>query len=129
MILKIQNSSCVVMDETKKTNDENSKPDIVPTDIMEINTVNPTIITPSVLQTAPTTMASKKMRSNIPKNEQKTTAKTNIATSPWLRLLAQPRTKILPSQEYLKQCRMKTAKTSKRKLDNTDINKFRDRPS
>ena len=113
----------------KKTNEENSKPDIVPPDIMETNRVNQTIITPSVLQIAPKTMASKTMRSNIPMNKQTTTAKANIATSPWLRFLAQPCTKILPSQEYLKQCRMKTAKTNKRKLDNTDINKFGDRPS
>ena len=112
MILKIQNSLRVVMDEMKKTTEENSKPDIVPPDIMEINTVNQTTITTSVLQTAPTTMASTTMRSNIPTNKQKTTAKTNIATSPWLRLLAQPCTTILPSHEYLKQCRMKTAKTS-----------------
>ena len=96
---------------------------------MEINTINQTTMTTSVLQTVPTTMASTTMRSIIPTNKQKTTAKTNIATSPWLRFLEQPCTKILRSQEYLKQCRMKTAKTSKQKLDNTDINKFGDRPS
>ncbi len=129
MISKIQTPSCVVMDETMKTNKENSKPDIVPPDIMEINTVNQTIITTSVLKTAPTMMASKTMRSNIPMNKQKTTTKTNTATSPWLRFLAQPCTKILPSQEYLKQCQMKTAKTNKRKLNNTDINRFHDCPS
>ena len=85
-------------------NNEHRQADIVPPDIMEINTVNQTIITTSVLKTASTTMASKAMRSNIPTNKQKTTAKTNTATSPWLRFLAQPCTKILPSQEYLKQC-------------------------
>ena len=61
MISKIQTPSCVVMDETKKTNKENSKPDIVPPDIMEINTVNQTNIMTSVLQTAPKTL--KTMRS------------------------------------------------------------------
>ena len=97
---------------------------------MDIDTVNQITIETSILKPAPTTtMASKTMRSNIPTNKQKTTAKTNIATSPWLRFLAQPCTKILPSQEYLKQCRMKTAKTNKQKLDNTDINKFGDCPS
>ena len=35
MILKIQTLSCVVMDETKKTNKENSKPNIVPPELIK----------------------------------------------------------------------------------------------
>ena len=76
------------------------QPDIVPPDIMDIDTV-----------TQSTTASS----STTSKTKSKTVHFNEIAD-----------VKIIKCRPY---SRLKTAKTNKQKIDNTDINKFGDRPS
>ena len=83
------------------------QPDIVPPDIMDIDTVTQSTTATGILKTALSATASKTKSKTVHFNE--------IAD-----------VKIIECRPY---SWMKTAKTSKRKLGNTDINKFGDRPS
>ena len=76
-------------------------PNIVPLDIMDIDTVT------SILKTALSATASKTKSKTVHFNEI-----TDV--------------EIIECRPY---SRMKTAKTNKRKLDNSDNNRFGDRPS
>ena len=83
------------------------QPDIVPPDIMDIDTVTQLTTATGILKTASSATASKTKSKTVHFNE--------IAD-----------VKIIECRPY---SRMKTAKTNKQKIDNSDINRFGDRPS
>ena len=83
------------------------QPDIVPPDIMDIDTVTQLITATGILKIAPSA----------------TTLKTRLKT---VHFNAIADVKII---KYRSHSRMKTAKKNKRKLENSDNNKFSDRPS
>ena len=92
-----------------KTPPENNvrQPNIVPPDIMEIDTVTQSTTATGILKTASPATASKTKSKTVHFNE--------IAD-----------VKIIECRPH---SRMKTARTNKRKIDNSDINRFGDRPS
>ena len=143
MISKIQPSSCVAMDETKKTNKENSKlrADIKATQ----NSIKKLRV-----ETRKVTKDIRVHFGNENENRKKehaqlveyanTTSKNLMTTSKNLMMESNHRVAAVNNvQNYILSAEasirrdiesvMKTAKTSKQKLDNTDINKFGDRPS
>ena len=91
--------------------DDHRKVDIVPPDVTEIPT------TPSTTK------------------RQKITAETNTETNRWMRFLESPPTKLLLNHDYLRRYRTDQKNgtqghfnNSKRTVDNTDTNKYGDRP-
>ena len=100
-------------DTTRKSNKSKTppknnvrQPNIVPPDIMDIDTVTQLTTATGILKTDSSSTASKTKSKTVHFNE--------IAD-----------VKIIECRPY---SRMKTAKTNKRKLDNSDNNRFGDRP-